>query len=137
MATLVEPVRRSRRAPAQVLDYVPERKPAAVVSTRVEAMSARTGAGGVPERKVPPTSVRGAMRCAAWSHRPGREAVEAKGLAARWWLLLRRVAARHPASSPRWAMAGVNGSFKGQPVNRRLCPSTTPSWSCSSSPPGT
>ncbi|HRG72288.1 MAG TPA: quinol dehydrogenase ferredoxin subunit NapH, partial [Thauera aminoaromatica] len=53
-------------------------------------MSARLGAGGVPERKVPPTSVRGAAMRGVVA-RPGREAVEAKGwLRAHKWLLLRR-----------------------------------------------
>ena len=54
-------------------------------------MSAQTTAGKVPERKVPPKSVRGAAMSGVVA-RPGREAVEAKGwLRAHKWLLLRRV----------------------------------------------
>lgn len=53
-------------------------------------MSAQTTTGGMPERKAPPASVRGAaLRGVA--ARPGREAVQAKGwLRAHKWLLLRR-----------------------------------------------
>ena len=54
-------------------------------------MSAQMTSGGVPERKVPPTSVRGAALRGVLA-RPGREAVEAKGwLRAHKWLLLRRL----------------------------------------------
>ena len=53
-------------------------------------MSAHVSSGAAPERKVPPTSVRGAAMRGVVA-RPGREAVEAKGwLRAHNWLLLRR-----------------------------------------------
>ena len=53
-------------------------------------MSAHVSSGAAPERKVPPTSVRGAAMRGVVA-RPGREAVEAKGwLRAHKWLLLRR-----------------------------------------------
>ena len=53
-------------------------------------MSAQTTTGGVPERKVPPNSIRGAAMRGVVA-RPGHEAVEVKGwLRAHKWLLLRR-----------------------------------------------
>src|SRR5690606_24390346 len=53
-------------------------------------MSAQTTTGGVPERKVPPNSIRGAAMRGVVA-RPGHEAVEGKGwLRAHKWLLLRR-----------------------------------------------
>ena len=57
-------------------------------------MSAQTTAGGVPERKVPPNSIRGAaMR--GLEARPGHGAVEVKVcVRAHQWLLLRRASQR-------------------------------------------
>ena len=53
-------------------------------------MRAQTTTGGVPERKVPPNSIRGAAMRGVVA-RPGHEAVEVKGwLRAHKWLLLRR-----------------------------------------------
>ena len=53
-------------------------------------MTTQLSSGAAPERKVPPTSVRGAAMRGVVA-RPGREAVEAKGwLRAHKWLLLRR-----------------------------------------------
>lgn len=54
-------------------------------------MSAQTPAAGAPERKVPPSSIRGAAQRGVVA-RPGREAIQSKGwLRAHRWLLLRRL----------------------------------------------
>ena len=88
--TRVEPGQGRSRCPRRCRITFP-RSRRAVVSTRGGSHERATRrAGGVPERKVPPTSVRGAAMRGVVA-RPGREAVEAKGwLRAHKWLLLRR-----------------------------------------------